>query len=177
MYTYKICARHSHCIPPYIILEEGATAQLLNNDFKNFLESINSTTIIIKGHGLDIDKKELMQSFPFLADMDEIQYMQVGLPPWSERKDGDYHHATHYMKQFSRILPCTKDNHSMNFIYSDFDGYKQSHTKMAKQFYGFHCALFDSIELAFYEKTLQLYCCDKHFKNAFSTNYLIFENV
>ena len=33
MNAYKICARHSHCIPPYLILEEGATTQQLNNDF------------------------------------------------------------------------------------------------------------------------------------------------
>jgi len=171
-YTHEKYAKYSNCIPRHVIKEQGIKLSQLQDEFKIFLNEIVSTKIIIKGHGADVDEPTLKQKFPFLSTKDLV-YMQVNLPPWKERKYGVYHIATHYMKQFSRIMPCLCENHSLPFKFSD----KINHSRISKNFYGFHCALFDSIELAFYEQYLPLYQCDECFKSVFDSNFLVFEYV
>lgn len=169
---HETFARYSHCISSSVIRKQGIKLSQLHADLQTFINEINSDEIIIKGHGTDVNKQELIRKFPFLTTFD-LNYIQVNLPPWSERKYGAYHIATHYMKQFSQIMSCCSSNHTLTFKTSD----KINHTRIAKNFYGFHCALFDAIELAMYEKTIPIYCCDEHFTNVFSANYLVFVNI
>ena len=156
-------AKFCHCIPAYILGNHGIEYSLAIQKFHKFIKTIAYDTIHIIGHGLDTTRLELEKQFTFLKYIPDLKYKQCELPNWETRRDKDYHLAAYYMKEFSKILPCNRLRHSMNFIPRQRNSENITHGQMSKKAYGFHCSLIDCFELAFFEQTLPLYCCDSHF--------------
>ncbi len=146
-----------------ICWEKGISKARVMCNFKNFITSIKGD-LTIKGFGDDVCKSGLQYTFPFLKDCSNITYQQVELPPWEERQYKKYHIASYNMKKASQILSCHSQNHRIKFNPAwKRQGKHQTHSRLAKLSYGYHCALIDSFELAFADNTLDYYCCDSHF--------------
>lgn len=179
IYNYYRCAENSHCIPSKIIEYQGIDEGDAILSFKEFIESIPSGYVIIRGHGDDVNQYNLQIVFPFLKTYDGITYEQVPLPIWKDRQFKDYHIATHLMKSVSEILSCSYRNHTVNFMPSwKRDCKTPTHGNLSKFTYGHHCALIDCYELAFYQETLEKYCCDLHFTDDmnYHTDMYILDN-
>ena len=159
-HSYKLEAHKWHCIPPFVVEEAGRTHDDMTISFKSFLYFICTPYVIIKS---DFTKERLQCLFPFLTEFD-IDYVEINLPPWEERRYKDYHISTQYLKRFTKILPCNSMNHSMAYLPADGTTFSTSHSELCKVFHGFNCTLFNVFEYAFYDKVIPLYCCDFHFQ-------------
>ena len=162
LYHYNICAYNSHCIHPMVLHINGLPEEIAFEDFKNFILSIKGN-INIRGHGNDVTKTYLESKFPFLRDL-PINYLQVYLPVWKDRQYEKFHICALNMKNATRLISCHRDNHKMKFNPTwKHNEITPNHTGIARLTCGFHCALIDCYEQAFYEQKLDYYCCDTHF--------------
>lgn len=169
LYPYNVCAENSHCIHPSVLNMNGINEECAFTDFENFFSSLKGK-IIIKGHGDDVTKKSLENKFPFLKNY-VSKYSQVNLPIWSMRQFEKSHIAAFNMKLTTNLISCHRDNHKIPYKPTWlYKGETPNHTKIAKFAYGAHCALIDCYEMAFYERKLDLYCCDMHFVDYFTCN-------
>lgn len=169
-FHYYRTAENSHCILPGTLKELGCNVQTMEKEFFELIleETAAESVFYIKGHGEDTKQIYLERVFPFLRDFNNINYEQVELPPWVEREPAFYHISAYKMKQQCRIVSCNKDYHSITYYPHWKRLNKQaSHTQMAKESYGFHCALIDAYELAFKDGAIDPYCCDLHFKRLY----------
>lgn len=170
-YSYYKTAENSHCISPQTLYNMGISRLELNVRFRDLLLDLK-TPITFKGHGLDITQEAMECEFPFLRFIKNITYQQLHLPTWDIRVTEQYFLSALKMKETTNIASCCATNHEIlydpywNSIYK-----KPTACKRAKSQFGFHCALFDSYLLAFYDKTLDYYCCDI----SFNTMYPIFK--
>lgn len=163
-YLYVKNASYSHCIPIHVLKENGRTEEEIKVKFLQWIQEEVIHPVTIKGNGLDVTKEALEKWIPGLSAVDSIQYQQVTLHPWAQRMYAYYHINTYVMKRLSTSMKCNHLKHSIQ---------KSKHregrcctstlTRLSKDMYGFHCALFDAFELAFFEQTIPYYCCDTHF--------------
>jgi len=170
--TYYQCAENSHCIPMNILSNDGISLKHATTDFKFFIADIDHP-FTIKGHGEDVNEDNLKLVFPFLEDYStKITYKQVTLPSWEQRQFEPSHIAAGYMKRVSRLMACQPNNHEATFRpHWKQQGRPPNHSQLAKLNYGYHCALINAYELAFFEKNLPYYCCDLHFKEHINDPY------
>jgi hypothetical protein len=165
--AYYRCAENSHCIPTHTLSDDGISLKKATTDFEFFISGINNP-FTIKGHGEDVNENNLKLLFPFLNKKDystKITYEQVTLPPWEQRQFEPSHIVAGNMKRGSRLMSCQPYNHKATFRpHWKRQGRAPNHSQLASCSYGYHCALIDAYELAFFEKTLPYYCCDLHFK-------------
>ena len=173
-YAYHQTAIHSHCIPPSVLIDEGDDELAVRHQFCDWIESLKFSTILIKGHGLDTTQNaiESWVNLSKFTDMSHLEYEQVNLPDWNQRRFALYHTSAYFMKENINIAAlCNKTAHSLSFKKNNRMHYKPpSHHQLAKQQFGSHCALMDCFELAFYEESLPSYCCDKHLLDLFHTD-------
>lgn len=156
---YFIGARQSHCIHPAVLSHYGSPEVEVKQHFFCWLQNFKFDTISIHGHGNDTSNEALIAWIPEIIHMKNLKFAQVFLPPWSERHNGIYHLATYHMKQNCQELSCCAHRHSLTFSLR-----KSNNAKYLKKFmYGFHCALFDCFELAFFECKLPLFEPDFYF--------------
>lgn len=171
IYNYYRCAENSHCISPNLLHRIGINENDAILSFRQFMEAINGP-IIIKGYGVDVNEENLCKLFPFLSAMMCVTYEQVHLLPWHQRQFDSSHISTMNMKTICSIVSCNSSNHSVKYFptWQRSNGSTTNHSKIAKLPYGFHCALFDCYELAFFDKKLEKYCCDAHFEDNINYN-------
>ena len=173
-FSYYRCAENSHCIPIEILAVNTISCKQAIAELKSFFDNIMEP-FTLKGHGHDVNEFNLKLLFPFLKDYattTKISYEQATLPPWKERHFGSYHIAASTMKRGSQLMSCQPKNHKVPYFpYWRRKGKEPNHSQLAKHNYGYHCALIDAYELAFFEETLPCYCCDTHFKE-----HIQFEN-
>lgn len=161
---YLVCAQNSHCISPKVVNDYGYEESIAKQRFYQWINSQSHSKLIIKGYGQDTSQEALQQWIPELKTFSHLIYEQVELPNWEERQYGDYHIATQLMKNNCQLCYCKATKHKLPMVPTwKIKKKTPTHSKMARLMYGFHCSLFDSFELAFYEKTLSNYCCDEHF--------------
>lgn len=170
LYEYTSQARHCHCIDATTLDFLGYGEQICQDNFLLWLKSLNFETITIVGHGDDVSKENLQKWLPQLQNLTHLSYVQIKLPNWIERKYEPYHQSTYIMKSVSQLEKCSYSNHSLTLKPSYCFYYNA--TKVAKFVYGFHCALFDCYELAFYEKSIPLYDSDNQFHDVFCFDLL-----
>jgi len=165
--AYYRCAENSHCISINTQTDVGISLKSAIADFEFFISEIDNP-LTIKTHGEDVNEDNLKLLFPFLNKKDystKITYEQVTLPPWEQRQLEPAHIAAGNMKRESQIVACQPHNHGVTFRpHWKRQGRTPNHSQIANYSYGYHCALIDVYELAFFEKTLPYYCCDLHFK-------------
>ena len=173
-YDYKLTASYCHCIPESVLKNEGASENMVRHLFVNWIESLNFEFITIKGHGEDTSRESIekwvdIQSF---SNLSHLEYEQVYLPHWNQRRFALYHMSAFVMKEHHAIDKlCSKSNHSLKYRQSLKRRYNTpTHNQLARQQYGFHCALIDCFEMAFYENALPTYCCDDHFIDLFDSS-------
>ena len=148
MVKHNRTARFCHCIPFSIVQWEGITLEGLRQWFRDCLEECNYP-LTIRGYGDDITFGSLVKVFPFLTDY-YIDYSQVPLPPWSVRTSAAYHQTKVALKRenvFSLICPA--HNHSLPYTVSKHK--PVTNTVKAKLSHDYHCALYDVLELVFYD--------------------------
>ena len=167
-FAYFKTAENSHCIEYKTLFDKGIDWTKACSELYKLIVSFNNN-LIIKGYGTDVNEQSLKATFSFLKNMDNIKYEQVILPNWVDRQYERYHVAANNMKNNSYIISCNSLNHCLKFFpHWLSQGKTPTHSQLAKRSYGFHCALIDTYELAFKDKTLDIYCCDVHFANNFT---------
>jgi len=166
--NYERTAKYSHCIPHRILKLHGCSKSMVKQKFLEWIHNETIHPVTIKGNGSDVTKFALEKWIPALGFIQGLQYEQVTLHLWADRVYEKYHISAGIMKEVSLNMKCCRGYHSLPKT-KQWRGIsmESAHTKIAKDMHGFHCALFDAFELAFYEKTLKYYCCDKHFINHF----------
>jgi len=170
---FAIHARYSHCIDPVDLDFGGVYENLVKSKFLAWIKKFNFPSITIAGHGPDVCRKSLIEWIPELDAVSHLSYEQVNLPEWIERKTADYHLSAHTMKEVAQYQNCHKQNHRLD-LRMDFR-VCANHSQIARYMHGYHCALFDSFELAFYERSIPLFCCENDFSNVYcldNTPYL-----
>ena len=166
---YLQCAQNSHCIHPGVLNSEGLPYDAAMTDFENFIINIKGT-IVLKGHGSDMTKTNLEMLFPFL-NKHKISFMQVNLPNWKERQFLKSHICALNMKNASKLLPCHKDFHSIKYSPSWlYEKLIPNETKIAKLSYSFHCGFIDAMEMAMFDNAVELYTCDRQFRDIILCN-------
>lgn len=162
MKDYHVQAEHSHCIYAYDLQRYGLPPAQIKREFIEWIKQFDFSQITIHGHGDDVTKNSLLTWNPKLNQLTHLTYKQVILPPWIERETAPYHLAAFKMKEVSKRMKCSKDNHQVTFQTNTYNS--SNHSKIARIIYKHHCALVDAFELAFFEQQLPLFCCDKDFE-------------
>lgn len=164
--NYMKIALNSHCILPEELDFYGASEDNVKENFYLWISNFTFEEITIAAHGDDCSQISLIKWLPKLVNLKHLSFAQVELPKWIERQYADYHLATKTMKEISHFQICSKQMHRGQFKYLK-NTLSHNHSKIARYMFGFHCSYFDCLQLAFYEKTLPLYCCDYDFKDVF----------
>ena len=127
---------HVHGLSQSFLFDKGcSTLEELIADFKQWLSGKNYLTIF--GHNPQTEMQMLCLN---IAD--------IGLPPWSLRKDEAYHEVALKFKKLNipiNRVRCPKEAHAW------FHGpcYMKNKTdgELAKARHGYHCSLYDAYEL------------------------------
>lgn len=166
--VYEQSAKFSHCIPLATLKLHGCSKEVVKLRFLEWIQNETVHPVTIKGNGQDVSKFALEKWIPALSHIEGIQYEQIQLDFWANRVYEKYHISAGIMKEVSTNMKCCRGYHSLNKT-KQWRGIRvdSAHTRIAKDTHGFHCALFDAFELAFYEKTLNYYCCDRDFNKLF----------
>lgn len=166
LFQYDRCAQNSHCIHPNVLKNSGVPMQTMQQRFENFLREIpGSITLICYCH----EEESLQELFPFLLGFNNITYETIELPAWNDREYESWFISARKMKMYSTLGgPCNKLYHAMEYLPTWKLLDKQpSHSQLIRYTNKFRCALNYAYTLAFYQKTIPLYCCDKHFKDLY----------
>jgi len=153
-------AKFCHCIPKTVIECYGIEEYVVTAQFLLWISQFSFDSLTIMGNGEDTTREYLENWCHGLDSLPNLSYEQVVLHPWVKRQYEIYHIVTHTMKTCCSLLPCSYNQH---FLPHKRD-HNFNHSKMARLTYGFHCALFDCFELAFFENLIPTYCCDLHFR-------------
>lgn len=147
-------AGYCHCMPKNCLLEFGHTLSDVQTSMIQFFEE-SVYPIYLFGHGTDMTRDELLKMFPDVNwQQRNMIFRQVALPCWIERHDLPCHRAAIGLKenrlgQYQATFTCRlKSVHCAPFK----SGKRSTLSTTLKRVYGFHCALVDAFELAFYTK-------------------------
>lgn len=161
-YLFYRASEKSHCISPHTLIQHGKDEEIVKNLFIEWIKTISdSLTLSLRACCCNV--QSIKSWIPSLESLDFITYDQVDLPSWSERSNKNYHLSAYKLKVYSRLLPCNYTKHTMDFNIHWKETDSPTHTQIAKDMYGYRCALINAFELAYYEFQLALYCCDVHF--------------
>lgn len=126
---------HVHGLSQTFLFEKGfSSLQELISSFKYWLSGKNYLTIF--GHSPHTEIQAL-----------SLNIADIGLPPWSVRKDEAYHEVALKFKKLNipiNRVRCPKEAHTW------FHGpCPKSHAdgELAKARHGYHCSLYDAYEL------------------------------
>ena len=173
---YNMQAQNSHCIHANVLKYTGLSIDEATDNFRKFLSKIPGSVIQLS---CIEDSNKLENYFSFLKDLKNIIYYEtIKLPAWNSRQFDKPHISALKMKQFSSIHSCNASNHALSYRPAwKLSAKKPSHSQQARYMYGFNCALISAYEIAFYKGMLELFCCDKHFKNLYLNDTMHVNNL